>query len=328
MIEIIPNIHPILVHFSVSIIVLSGLLQIVIWSVNGDSSTLISVQKWLLSSGTVAIIATVLTGLNAASTVNHDTASHLAIIAHRNWALPTAIIFLLGVTIFYFMPSKRSSFAGILFIASVALVSVTAFKGGELVFRHGIGVMSLPEITTEGHSHDGEEHAEGEGHEQEVEVAQASDISSETVKEHDNSDGHSHEGDEHAKTEPNFFSGIDNDAARTVIAFHAAINSGDVLKVKEILDQTVLIFEGGGVERSAEEYAGHHLKADIAFLMKMTVTLVEHQVQATENMAVSMSRSRLVGKYQDKDIDINTMETIALRKINKQWKIVHIHWSN
>lgn len=323
MIEIIPNIHPILVHFTVSTIVLSGLLQVVIWSVNSDKTTLISAQKWLLSSGTIAIIATVLTGLNAASTVTHDTASHLAIIDHRNWAIPTAIIFLLGVAIFYFIPSKRSSVAGILFITSVALVSVTAFKGGELVFRHGIGVMSLPEVTTEGH-----EHAEGEEHE---EAEQASDVNSETAtatKDHDNSDGHSHEGDEQAKTESSLFSGLDNDAARTVVAFHAAINAGDALKVKNMLDQAVLIFEGGGVERSAEEYAGHHLKADIAFLMKMTVTLVEHQVRVSENMAVSMSRSRLIGKYNDKDIDINTMETIALRKVNKQWKIVHIHWSN
>ena len=108
MIEIIPNIHPILVHFAISIIVLSGILQIVIWSVNSDNSTLISAQKWLLSSGAIAVIATVLTGLNAASTVNHDTASHLAIIDHRNWALPTAIIFLLGVAIFYFKFSLKN----------------------------------------------------------------------------------------------------------------------------------------------------------------------------------------------------------------------------
>jgi uncharacterized membrane protein/ketosteroid isomerase-like protein len=322
MIEIIPNIHPILVHFSVSIIVLSGLLQIVIWSLNSDNSTLVSAQKWLLFSGTIAVVATVLTGLNAASTVNHDTTSHLAIIAHRNWALPTAIIFLLGVAIFQFMPSKRSSIAGIFFIASTALVSVTAYKGGELVFRYGIGVMALPEVTTEGHEHD----AEAEQHEHN-DVDVSSEIATET-KEHDNSDGHSHEEAKQISNEPSLFSGLDNDAARTVVAFHAAINSGDALKVKEILDQSVLIFEGGGVERSAEEYAGHHLKSDIEFLMKMTVTVVEHQVQVSENMAVSMSRSRLVGKYNDKDIDINTMETIALRKINNQWKIIHIHWSN
>jgi uncharacterized membrane protein/ketosteroid isomerase-like protein len=326
MIEIIPNIHPILVHFTVAIIVLSGLLQIVIWSVSSDNSALISAQKWLLFSGTVAVIATVLTGLNAASTVNHDTASHLAIIDHRNWALPTAIIFLLGVAVFQLMPTKRSSVAGILFIASTALVSVTAFKGGELVYRYGIGVMALPEVSAEGHEHDA-----GAGEHEHEEAEQALDVSSETVtqaEEHDNSDGHSHEAEEQATTEPSLFSGLDNDAARTVIGFHAAINAGDVVKVNEMLDQSVLIFEGGGVERSAEEYAGHHLKADVAFLMKMTVTLIEHQVQASDNTAISMSRSRLVGKYNDKDIDINTMETIALRKINKQWKIVHIHWSN
>ena len=124
------------------------------------------------------------------------------------------------------------------------------------------------------------------------------------------------------------FSGLENDAAKTVVAFHKAINSGDADRVRMLLDEAVLIFEGGGVERSAEEYAAHHLKADIAFLLKLKVTSIEHQVQGSSDMAVSMSRSKLVGKYKDKDIDLNTMETIVLRKSNNQWRIIHIHWSN
>ena len=95
--------------------------------------------------------------------------------------------------------------------------------------------MALPEVSVEGH-----DHAEGEEHE---EAEQALDVSSETAtqaEEHDNSDTHSHEAEEQATTEPSLFSGLDNDAARTVIAFHAAINAGDAVKVKAMLDQSVL----------------------------------------------------------------------------------------
>lgn len=324
MIEIIPNIHPLLVHFSVAIIVLSGLMQLVLWmsKSSAGNASIITTQKWLISLGAIFVVATVLSGLNAASTVNHDTLSHLAMLDHRNWALPTAGIYLFGTAIFYLLPTKRSSLAGIIFIISLVLVTITAFKGGELVYRHGLGVMSLPEVTGDGHDH---EHANESVDVEKVEQTSAT-IES---KEHDNSDGHSHDTDSAQSEETvTLFSGLDNNAAKTVIAFHEAINSGNADKVRLLLDDAVLIFEGGGVERSAEEYAGHHLKADIAFLMNMKVTAIEHQVQGSADMAISMSRSQLVGKHHDKDIDITTMETIALRKTNEQWRIIHIHWSN
>ncbi len=48
-------------------------------------------------------------------------------------------------------------------ILSTGLLALTAWKGGELVYRYGLGVMSLPQVAqgAEGHDH---EHAEGEGH--------------------------------------------------------------------------------------------------------------------------------------------------------------------
>ena len=124
------------------------------------------------------------------------------------------------------------------------------------------------------------------------------------------------------------FSGLNNEAAKTVIAFHSALNSGDEQKTRILLDDAVIIFEGGGIERSAEQYANHHMKSDIAFLSNMQVTLLEHQVQGDSDMAVSMARSKIQGKYKDKDMDIETMETIVLEKQAGTWKIVHIHWSN
>lgn len=119
-----------------------------------------------------------------------------------------------------------------------------------------------------------------------------------------------------------------DDAAKTVVAFHHALNSGDAKQARILLDDSVVIYEGGGVERSAEEYANHHLHADIEFMSKMQVTLLEHQVKTMGDMAVSMSRSKVQGKYQNKDIDIETMETMVLKKHDGNWHIMHIHWSN
>jgi hypothetical protein len=45
---------------------------------------------WCLWLVGIIVIGTILAGLQAYNTVKHDSASHLAMTAHRNWALLTA----------------------------------------------------------------------------------------------------------------------------------------------------------------------------------------------------------------------------------------------
>ena len=324
MIEIIPNLHPIFVHFTVTIIVLTGLLQFIFWLSKDrfNSSIVIGMQKWLTVIGSISVIVTIASGLYAASTVNHDTASHLAMLNHRDWAIPTGLVFLLGSTVFLFLPNRRQTVAGILFSVALLLVTITAFKGGELVYRYGLGVLSLPEVTGDGHDH---EHADEMVQPDSTPEENKSEVESMPPQEehsHDKTDGH------HNNKSSALFSGLDNEAAKVVTAFHDALNSGNEQRAKMLLSDDVLIFEGGGVERSAKQYADHHMKSDIAFMSKMQVTLLEHQVQGNGDMAVSMARSKIQGRYKDKDIDIETMETMVLRKHDGNWRILHIHWSN
>ena len=127
---------------------------------------------------------------------------------------------------------------------------------------------------------------------------------------------------------PQYFSGLDSGAAQTVIEFHRALQFGDQATAKQLLSDNVVIYEGGGIERSADEYANHHLKSDLAFLKQMKVSRLEHQVKQMGNTALSISRSRVQGIFRNRQVDAKTMETIILNKFNGMWKIVHIHWSN
>ena len=52
-------------------------------------------------------------------------------------------------------------------------------------------------------------------------------------------------------------------AVAAVDAFHAALGSGDAAAVLALLAEDVVVLEEGGAERSRDEYAGHHLPADI-----------------------------------------------------------------
>lgn len=123
-------------------------------------------------------------------------------------------------------------------------------------------------------------------------------------------------------------SGLETEAAKVVISFHNALRTGDGRLARSLLADQVTIFEGGRVERSADEYAQHHMQSDMRYLKEMNIETLEHQVQVIGNTAISMSRSHMKGKYDGKDRDNEGMETIVLEKQGKSWKIIHIHWSH
>ena len=92
MIEIIPNWHPMLVHFTVGLLSLSVFLHVLARlplssSLRGEWRI---VAEWLLWLGGVFALATAVTGWLAYNSVEHDDVSHAAMTTHRNWALPTA----------------------------------------------------------------------------------------------------------------------------------------------------------------------------------------------------------------------------------------------
>lgn len=54
--------------------------------------------------------------------------------------------------------------------------------------------------------------------------------------------------------EKGMFSGLDMFVVKIVIVFYYVFNMGDKIIVKSLLVDDVIIYEGGGVERSVDEY--------------------------------------------------------------------------
>ena len=136
-------------------------------------------------------------------------------------------------------------------------------------------------------------------------------------------------GDEEHQVVTKVFIGMEQPVAKVVGEFHRAIQSGDEASVKRILATDVLIYEGGNIERSLQEYASHHMSADMAYLKGLTVIMLEQQIQVYGNTAISMSVTKLSGVFKGKSIDSQGMETLVLNKeTDGDWQIVHIHWSN
>jgi ketosteroid isomerase-like protein len=135
-------------------------------------------------------------------------------------------------------------------------------------------------------------------------------------------------GDGNQQSKSEMFTGLQTDAAKVVIAFQHALETGDAKAARDLLADNVLILEGKGVDRSAEEYASHHMLSDMKYLKAMTIEKIEHHVSQSDAVALSVSRSTVKGTYKDKEINRQGNETMSLEKRNGEWKITHIHWSN
>ena len=163
-IEIIPNWHPMLVHFTIALFTVSALLYLA--GLVLKKPNLLVVARWNLWIGALATILTVIAGFDAYNSIPHDGPLHAAMTDHKKWALVTASIFgLLALwALFKHQSAKTVSifFVGLILIAS-GLLAVTGYKGGEVVYRHGGGVMRMPEISGDG-GHRSHAHGEGEEH--------------------------------------------------------------------------------------------------------------------------------------------------------------------
>ncbi len=150
MIEIVPNWHPIFVHFTVALLVLSVVVHAVV-RLLPPGRPLAEAQvfaRWSLWLGAIFAIATVVTGWLAYNSVTHDDASHAAMLVHRNWALATLLAFLVSAawSLWRYRGERRPGGVFLLLLLTAGgLLLNTAWRGGELVFRHGLGVMALPQ---------------------------------------------------------------------------------------------------------------------------------------------------------------------------------------
>lgn len=166
MIEVIPNWHPLFVHFVVALLSMSTFFFIIlkISSLSTFHDKIKTMAYWNLWFGTGFAIITAIAGWFAYNSVAHDTPSHAAMTDHRNWALVTLSVYIVisfwSLKQFKNVKNASMSFTIAIILASALLVS-TGWRGSELVYRHGLGVMSLPKVEGEGHAH---EHTDGEGH--------------------------------------------------------------------------------------------------------------------------------------------------------------------
>jgi hypothetical protein len=117
-------------------------------------------------------------------------------------------------------------------------------------------------------------------------------------------------------------------AASVVDAFHEALKSRKRDDAQALLDDQVQIYEQGHVERSKSEYASHHLDSDIEFTAATQTSQTARTGAMIGDLTYVSTESRISGSFEDKPIDMISLETMLLRRTSAGWRIVHIHWSS
>lgn len=118
------------------------------------------------------------------------------------------------------------------------------------------------------------------------------------------------------------------DALRAVLAFHGALAAGDATHAASLLDENAIIFEEGEAETTKAQYVTNHLPADIAFLRTIKEGVVSQSGREDKDMAWVATQGHMSGRYNNKDVDRFTTETMVLHRAAVGWRIVHIHWSS
>ncbi len=160
MIEIIPNWHPLFVHFTIGLLTISTLLYVMGFFLKREA--LLTAARWNLWIGVTITVGTLLAGLYAYNTVIHDDVSHVAMTNHRNWAFGTASVFVM-LALYAFWKQRGAKTVSPFFVLTMpmatGLLFTTGYKGGDVVYRYGIGVVSTPDMRKHAliqHSHEPE----------------------------------------------------------------------------------------------------------------------------------------------------------------------------
>ncbi len=174
MIEIVPNWHPLWVHFPIALLTVAVLLFWLgrFWPEVARARTLITVARWNLGLGVLFLVPTLITGYLAYNSVAHDSAGHEAMERHLVAAWIASGLFVVAAVLAWRERQQKRTVGMPLLavlLAGLVAIGVTGYLGAENVYRHGIGVERLPNPDDHHHGHGDSDHehdaSESDGHE-------------------------------------------------------------------------------------------------------------------------------------------------------------------
>lgn len=146
--NLLPGWHPIVVHFPLALVVVAALSMLAARLLRQEhrSATLATVGTWNLCLGAVAALVALGSGLAATIHLQTGPEAHQAISLHMKWAVFTTLALVL-LAVWRGAGSAQGSrpsgiFLAVLIAATAALI-MTGYRGGQNVYRYGVGVHGI-----------------------------------------------------------------------------------------------------------------------------------------------------------------------------------------
>ena len=140
--------HPIVVHFPLALVSVAAVCFVAarLWRSDAFAANLAVVGTWNLCLGALAAVVALATGLAAVLDLDVGAEVHQAISLHTKWAMFTTLLLVL-LAVWRGAGTAQSSrpswiFLIVMMAAATALI-VTGYRGGENVYRYGVGVKKI-----------------------------------------------------------------------------------------------------------------------------------------------------------------------------------------
>ncbi len=145
-----PNLHPLLVHFPVTLLLCAVAVDMASLIIPARPS-LRDTATLFYCAGALLAMAAYFSGLGAALEIRVSPAASAALTAHFTWADRTTWFFVFFASLriaFSYIWRPTASWAAVVVLlaalAGIGMLTMTAEHGGRLVFRHGLGVATVP----------------------------------------------------------------------------------------------------------------------------------------------------------------------------------------
>lgn len=153
-----PNIHPMLVHFPIGLIIAAFVIDII--GLIGKSEKLLYAGTIITIAALVGAVGSVVSGFIAEDSVWHPGAAHELLELHELMAFITLGVIAVVAIVRWALRDRLFGLTRwlivVLMAVAVGFVGYTGYLGGEMVYTYGTGVKAAEELTAKNASLQGQ----------------------------------------------------------------------------------------------------------------------------------------------------------------------------
>jgi ketosteroid isomerase-like protein len=122
--------------------------------------------------------------------------------------------------------------------------------------------------------------------------------------------------------------GRDSEIEQALTKYDKAFRSKDVETIRKLLADDIVLYEHSVKNIGLKDAFENHLKPEILEFEDMVSEFSDVRITPSAGMALVTRQYKIQGKMKGKEITASGNETMVWKKVGKEWKVAHIHYSH